>query len=361
MDRSQAYAAARAALQGDQLTTIYVNGEAYAGFVSSRGAASASPPIVAMPDISALTGPVPSWLMTGVRAEDDALVIDSVSGPTPATVGASAGPSLLPLPATHSSVIAPLAPADTIFYAETQGVGVGLQNLISRLRTIPDLATAFQMLDGAGGAGQLVGWVEDAGIIVTKGGDKPTGGLALVAADDAAAAQRLSTLTGLLAFAGLGNNGVQTRESTIGGVKVTTITISNLSSLVPPGQLPTGVQLPTNAKIEFSMAAKGRVILVGTGEDFMTEVLSTQPGSTLADQAGYKLATARALANSRTTVYVGVRDMIGLVEGFIPEAERAAWQSDVKPYVAPFQALSMTSASEGSGTHQRITITVTKP
>jgi hypothetical protein len=360
MDRSQGYVAARAALQGDQLTTIFINGGAYAGFLSNQGAGILTPSVVGMPDISALTGPVPSWVITGVRAEDDALVIDSVSGPTPETAGASAGPSLLPLPATQASVIAPLAPADTILYAETQGVGVGLQNVISRLRTIPDLATAFQMLDGAGGAGQLVGWVEDAGIIVTKGGDKPTGGLALVAADDAAAAQRVSTLSGLIAFAGLGSNSVQTRESTIAGVKVTTITISNLASFVPPGQLPAGVAVPANAKIEFSMAAKGRVILVGTGEDFMTAVLSIQAGSTLADQAGYKQATARALANSRTTLYVGVRDIIGLVEGFIPEAERAAWASDVKPYVAPFQALSMTSASEGTGSHQRVTITVTK-
>src|SRR6266850_6052202 len=130
------------------------------------------------------------------------------------------------------------------------------------------------------------------------------------------------TLSGLIAFAGLGNNSVHTRESTIAGVKVTTITISNLSSFVPPGQLPPGVNVPADAKVEFSMAAKGRIILIGTGEDFMTAVLNTQAGSALADQAGYKQATARALANSRTTLYVGVRDIIGLVEGFIPEAQR---------------------------------------
>jgi hypothetical protein len=363
MDRSNAYAAARAALQGDQLTTIYVNGESYSRFLSNQGAGGAvTPSIAAMPDISALTGPVPSWAMVGVRAEDDTLVIDSVAGPALApAAGATSGPSLLALPATHASVIAPLAPANTVFYFESQGVGVGLQNVITRLRTIPDLATAFQLLDGAGGAGQLVGWVEDAGIIVVKGPDKPTGGLALVAADDAAAAQRVSTLTGLIAFAGLGSNGVQTRESTIAGVKVTTITISNLGALVPPGQLPPGVEVPADAKVEFSIAAKGRVILLGTGEDFMTAVLNTQAGSALADQAAYKQATARALPSSRTTLYVGVRDVVGLVEGFLPEAQKAAWATDVKPYVAPFQALSMTSTSEGTGSRQRLTITVTKP
>ena len=357
MDRNQAYAAARAALQGDQLTTIFVNGTAYSTLLSD---AQTNTPISRQ--LSLLVGSVPAWAMTGVRAEDNALVIDSVTGPTPEpAAGATAGPTQLALPPAHASAIAPLAPANTIFYAETQGVGVGLQNLISRLKAIPDLGVAFQMLDGAGGAGQLVGWVEDAGIIVVNGPDKPTGGLALVAADDATAAQRVSTLSGLIAFAGLGNNSVQTRESTIAGVTVTTITLSNLSALVPPGQLPPGVDVPADAKVEFSMAAKGRVILIGTGEDFMTAVLNTQAGSALADQAVYKQATARALPNSRTTLYVGVRDIVGLIEGFIPEAEKGPWENDVKPYLAPFQALSMTSTSEASGSHQRVTITVSKP
>jgi hypothetical protein len=362
MDHSQGYAAARAALQGDQLATVYIDGTNYKKVLGNQSPGSAATPGASgLTDLSAVTGPLPAWVITGFRAEDDALVMDSISGPPlDAQAGASAGPSLLALPPTHASVIAPLAPADTILYAEAQGVGVGLQNLVSRLRTMPDLATAFQMLDGAGGAGQLVGWVEDAGIIVTKGGQTPTGGLALVAADDATATQRVSQLSGLLAFAGFGNNSIQTRQSTIAGVTVTTISITNIESLVPPGQLPPGVSVPPDAKVEFSIAAKGRVILIGTGEAFMTAVLNTPAGGGLLDQAGYKQATARALANSRMTVYVGVGDIVGLADAFIPAADRAAWESDVKPYVAPLQAISLTSAGEGAGSHQRITITVTK-
>jgi hypothetical protein len=305
---------------------------------------------------------VPAWAITGVRAEDDALVLDTLAAPAPnPTVGATAGPSLLPLPPAHASAIAPLAPADTIVYAEAQGAGVGLQNLITRLRTIPDVATAFQMLDGMGGAGQLVGWVEDAGVIVVKGGQSPSGGLALVTADDATAADRVKTLTSLVALAGLGGNSVESRDATIAGVTVTTITLSNLSSLVPPGQLPPGVDIPADAKVEFSIAAKGRVILVGTGEDFMTAVLNTQPGSGLVDQATYKQATSRALANSRATAYVGIHDIVGLAEAFLSAEEKTKWDSDVKPYVDPFQALSITSTEDASGGHQRITITVSQP
>src|SRR4029078_1201837 len=119
---------------------------------------SVPPPLAEMPEISGPPCPVPSWAIVGVRAEDDTLVIDSVAGPALApAAGATSGPSLLALPATHASVMARLAPANTVFYFESQGVGVGLQNVITRLRTIPDLATAFQMLDGARGAGPLGG------------------------------------------------------------------------------------------------------------------------------------------------------------------------------------------------------------
>ena len=357
MDKSDAYRAARAALQGDQLSTIFVNGKAYESFLSRSLATTPS-----MADLAALMGSVPDWAITGIRAEDDALVLDSLAAPASnASPGGTAGPSLLPLPPTHASVIAPLAPADTIVYAEAQGAGVGLQNLFSRLRTIPDLAATFQMLDGMGGTGQLVGWVEDAGIIVVKGEQTPSGGIALATADDATAADRVTTLTGLLAFAGLGNNSVQTRESTIAGVTVTTVTISNISALVPPGQLPPGVDVPADAKVEFSIAAKGRVILLGIGEGFMTDVLNTQAGSSLADQATYKQATSRALSNSRGTLYVGIHDIVGLAETFLPAEEKATWEANLKPYVAPFQALSITSTEDASGAHQRLTITVSQP
>jgi len=356
MDRDAAYKSARAALQGDQLATVFLNGKAYGSFVSSAAGA------VPSADLSALLGGLPDWAITGVRAEDDALVVDALAAPAPTpTAGATAGPSLLPLPPTHASAIAPLAPADTIVYAEAQGAGVGLQNLIARLGTIPELATSFQMLDGMGGAGQLVGWVDDAGIIVVKGQGTPSGGLALVTADDATAADRVKTLTGLVAFAGLGNNSVQTRESTIAGVTVTTITVSNLAALIPPGQLPQGIDVPPDAKVEFSIAAKGKVILIGTGEDFMTAVLNTQPGSSLADQASYKQATARALSNSRGTVYVAIRDIVGMAEAFLPAEQKAKWESDVKPYVAPFQALSITTTNDASGAHSRLAITVSQP
>src|SRR5438093_13098207 len=74
MDRSDAYRAARATLQGDQLSTFFVSGAAYAGFFSDLS--GATPGLAGMADLSALTGPLPAWAITGVHAEADAPVLD---------------------------------------------------------------------------------------------------------------------------------------------------------------------------------------------------------------------------------------------------------------------------------------------
>jgi hypothetical protein len=104
------------------------------------------------------------------------------------------------------------------------------------------------------------------------------------------------------------------------------------------------------------------VILVSTGESFMTAALTVQAGAGLADAAGYRTATSRALPNSQVTIYVAIREIVGLAEPFIPAEARAQWDAEVKPYLAPFQALSMTSAADPSGTgRSRLTITISNP
>ena len=53
---------------------------------------------------------------------------------------------------------------------------------------------------------------------------------------------------------------------------------------------------------------------------------------------------------------------MALVEPLIPADERAQWDTEIKPYVAAFQALSMTSAADPTGTgRSRLTITVSNP
>lgn len=352
IDKNARYQAARSMFTGDQLATVFVNGAAAQELMPNPSFGDLPVP----GGLGGLAPSLPEWTMVGIRAEDDALVVDTVAAPIPDPTG---GPTLLALPDTHPSVLAAMVPADTLLLVENQGTGVALQNLLAALREDPTLAGPLAMLEGFGGADELVGWVQDAGIAV-MGGETPSGGVLLVAADDAAAANRVATLTNLLALAGLGG-GIEVRETTVAGVKVTTVVVTDLGSLVPPGTLPGGVEPPAGTPIEFSIAAKGRVIALSVGEGFMTGLLNVQPGASLADQAGYKRAAERSLAGSRTSVYAAVRGAVTLVEGFVPAEMLAQWESDVRPYLAPVEAVSISTTSEAAGSRSRFIITVSQP
>jgi hypothetical protein len=94
----------------------------------------------------------------------------------------------------------------------------------------------------------------------------------------------------------------------------------------------------------------------------MNAVLEVQPGQGLVDQDVYKRATSRALAGSRLTMYVGIRVIIALAEKQLSGDELARWQSDLKPYFAPFEAVSVTSSGTSDGGGQaRISLSVGNP
>lgn len=360
MDRNDKYRAARAALGGDRLLTVFAAGDALRGAMPMPSLGVVTPGLGAL---EGLAGNVPDWTMVGVRAEDDALVIDTVAAPskTSGSVGgASATQPLLELPPTHQSVLTSMLPANTVLFVEDQGTGVSLQNLLIRVRSVPELGSALGMLDGIGGAEGLVGWIDDAGVAVIGDGTTVSGGVLLVAKDEAAAADRVSTITSLISLMGLQGSGIELRDTTVNGVNVTTVTIADLGAIIPPGTLPDGVTAPTTGPLEFSIAAKGRVLLLSVGEGFMTGVLNVQAGTSLADQAGFKHAAERGLGGSRTTAFVGVAPAVGLVEGFLPATDLAMWQSDIRPYIEPIEAISITSLSDASTYRSRIVMTVTQ-
>jgi Protein of unknown function (DUF3352). len=350
MDKNARYSAARTALGLDRLATLYVNG---AALTTMMPAASAVP---GMPDLSSLTGPLPDWLIAGVRSEDSSLVIDTVTAPV--TV-ATSGPSLLPLPAAHASVLAPMVPKDTLAFVEGQGTGVALQNLLTKLQTVPSLAESLQVLDGLGGASQLVGWIDDVGVAVSVHGTTPDAALMLVATDETKATSTVAALGTLLALAGQAN-GLEVKQSTISGVAVTTVTITDLGALVPAGTVP-GLTIPATGPISFSIAAHGKVVLLTSGEAAMTAILNVAAGSSLADDATFKLAGQQGLANSRMTVYVAAGASIDLVQGFLPADALAKFKSDVLPYVDPLSSVSISAAEDATGTRSRLIIAVVKP
>ncbi|HXG27189.1 MAG TPA: DUF3352 domain-containing protein [Candidatus Binatia bacterium] len=354
IDRSDAYMQARRTLSGEQLATLWFDGNALQ--------AAALSPMPSLP-IGGLDffASIPEWAILGVRAEDDALVIDGATGPTPAPSG---GPSLLPLPAAHASSLIGLVPADTLLYIEDQGTGVSLQNLLARLRTIPELQEPLGMLDGMTDPAGLVGWVQDAAIAVSASGtdlESLTGRLTvLLAAEDAATArEKYQGLSGLLSLAGMGGQGFEVSNSTVAGHEVTTVTVSDLGGFPVPGDVPDVGELPIG-DVSFSLTVVDRVLYLIVGDD-IEGAISVPGGGSLADDAAFKQAAARGLQDSRTTSFVAAGRALDLAEPFLVNFIGSEWTTEVKPYVDPVQAIGAWSSSDASGTRFRTVFIAAAP
>jgi hypothetical protein len=188
---------------------------------------------------------------------------------------------------------------------------------------------------------------------------QPDAVVMLVSNDDTSAAGTVASLGTLLSLAGQGGK-IVVAQSTIDGVAVTTVTINDVGSLLPSGAVP-GLSVPTTGPVSFSMAARGKVLYLTSGAATMTSILGVAAGSSLADDATFKLAGTRGLANSRFSVYVAAGATLDLVSGFLSAADVARWQSDIKPYVDPLESVSITSTADSTASRSRTVISVTKP
>src|SRR5258706_180505 len=271
----------------------------------------------------------------------------------------SAGGSLTRLPRAHASTIAPLLPADTAALVEVHGAGVALQTALAQLRNDANLGPALGQVDSSlallGGADQLVGWINDVGIVIEPDGTSIAGGVMLTADGESTASAKADQIRGFLSLAALGG-AADITETTIAGTKVTTVDLGDLGKLLNASG--TGVTLPTDAHIVISFAAKGSALIVGGGEGFVRHILETTAGSSLADATGYKHALKRASPENLGQVYVGTPSLLTLAETLIPKAEQAAFKANIEPYLAPFEAIVVTTTTDHGSVHVRFVATV---
>jgi hypothetical protein len=333
---SATYKAATAALTGDHLATAFYDFQAYFGLLEDMMEdlpGSAANPFQ-LANVS-----LPAWAMMGIRAEGDAIVMDAK---TPVPAQPSGGPSFLALPAAHPSGIAPLVPADAVAFIEGQGAGVGLENMITQLRTMPELDEQLKVLDGVVDLNTMLGWIQDAGVVVT-GGDSPTTSIVLLAADEAAAAEKAGSIGAVIGLIGLqAPDAVSVHDSTVNGVKITTLTITDAEALLGGS----GLDVPAGP-VEISYAVKGRALIFGVGTSAIEQLVNVQAGAWLADDAAFKRVAARGVSPSAVTMYVAIPKVLELVESAMPADALTTWNSDVKPYLEPLEAIYFVTESEG--------------
>jgi hypothetical protein len=377
MDRDPQYTKARDALAGERLATLYVSGKAAANLIGSAGASM--PPVLptslpfGLPSAAAL----PDWVVAGIRAEDDALVADVIVSPAAAGIASAApiGSGLATLPPPHGSEIAGFIPGNTIAVAEAHGVGAVAQNALAALQADPQFKSIAGQLNGAlaaaGGAGGLLGWVNDAGVVIlpqstaSAAGAEPgvDAGLVLVATDEATATARVTQLKNLLSLIAFSANG-SVSDVSVDGTTITTVDLGDLSKLIGAsgaGSQLGGVTIPADVHVKFTLASRGKLVLLGGDESFARDVLGVQAGATLADDAAYKRALSRGFASNLGQVYVAGSAARSFAERSLPAGEQARWKSDLLPYAAPIDAALVTTTLENGLSHARMVVTVSTP
>jgi len=374
-DRDPTYVKARDTLGGDRLATLYVSGSAAALMQAAEASPAISLPI-ALPG----TARLPEWLITGVRAEDDALVSDVFVAPPKAGATGSAGPStagspLPTFPPPHASAIAGFLPGNTVALAELHGVGVSAQTALAALRSDPQFQSAAAQLDAAlglaGGPEGVVGWISDAGIVAIPSSNTAAAGavpgldlgVVLVATDEATATAKAAQIKSLLSLAALSGGG-SAKDVNVDGTTVTTIDLGSLSGLLgatgAAGDLG-GLPIPSDLHITLSLAVRGKLVLLGGDDSFPRDVLQVEAGQTLADQDAYKRSLGRASASNLAQVYVAGGSLRTLIAQLLPADVAARWQTDFLPYAQPIDAILLTTTLENGLSHTRLVVTVSTP
>lgn len=288
---------------------------------------------------------IPAWAAGSMRAEDDALVFTS----TAPTVGDPPGTKDSP------SAVASRLPPSTAVAVEIRDLGSGivdgLEMLKDQLACDPSTAEAVdgieQALAALGGAEGLVGWADDAALAVTIDGPAFGGGLAAVVADEAAAGRALDQIQSLLALGG-GAAGVTSREEAYGGGTLLVVTIPSEAA---------GTEIPGIPEI--AVTVQGGVFALGT-IDFVKDVVDTAGGGSLADDEVYRRAISLAGGDGVGNVFVDIAGILGGVEAMLPADEKAQYETEIKPFLEPFEAFAAVAEAPGETTETHAVITFTK-
>jgi hypothetical protein len=335
--RSGGPRAAADAFDGDSVGYLYMDMRRYIDWTMTMSA-QMSPG--ALPFDSSLRDMLPEWVAGRVRARADGLAFESVA---PATTSKVSRENRLSAIATH-------LPPSTIAVLEGHDVGTGIIEAVDLYRKNASTAEAMKSVDQAagvlGGMDAIVGWMDQASIVVTRDGSTVGGGAVFTAKDRAAGERLLTTLRSYAVLAG-GQVGVKVTDSQYAGVTVTTVDFGDLRDLAQMANLH-GV--PTTGRFTISYASTPDVIAIGVGDAFVKSVLDAKPGSSLADDARYKSMLDGAGARNVGSLWVDLKAVRELAETAAAGsgASLATYNRDVKPYLEHLDGFVEAATTDGN-------------
>ena len=288
-----------------------------------------------MPNIQACAAPAGLPGSTSVAWEAVSLRADGAAMKLQVAMPVASGQQL---PTAGASRLAAYLPASTIVQYDLRDLGKTVLTILENCRKDPEIARVLDQVDQAvqtfGGYQQLIGWVGDADIAITRDGDAIGGGIAVLATSKEDAARVAAQARNALALAAT-SAGVTVSDEQYSGTTITVIKAANPSTE------------PDFPGIAF--AVRDDLVAIGWGDGFVKAVLDAKPGASLADQARYKQAFSMVGAENIGQGYVDVAAVRQAIESAAPAgADMKQYTEEYKPYLAPFDLFAFASTSDGS-------------
>jgi hypothetical protein len=253
-------------------------------------------------------------------------------------------------------------PSSAIFAATSHDLGKTLKDMLGVYASDPAykpmLDQLTQGLDLVGGADGAFGWAGDAAIVVDAAAGTPAGGLIVEPTDTEKATQLFKALR---TFVTLGGDqvGATVKDEDYNGTTITVVSldVGKLSGIAggSAGILP----LPIN-QVEIAYAVTDNIVVIGSGPAFVKSVLDTTKSTSLTSDETYKKLADQAGTGTGGT-FLDIAAVRGLIEKAAADggaAELKKYETDVKPFLVPFDAMFAGSLIDGDLTKSTIYITV---
>src|SRR5436190_2221465 len=303
---------------------------------------------------------LPEWGAYSLRFQSDAIVLEA-TGAVPET---RVGPTQ-----NRRSTVAQRIPGSALLAAMSNDLGTTLKQVLQLYRGDASFKPIMDQVDQAlgliGGADAAFGWAGDSAVVVSARDGTPEGGAIIVPNDKPAAQHLFTALRSFIAIAGA-QQGITVTDESYDGTTITVIDLGDLSrlqSLAGAAGAPGAAGLPAlPGHVRIAYAVTDDVVVIGSGSDFVKDVIDTTTETSLASNDRYSSLADRAGAVTGST-WVDITAVRGLIEktavgsGADPAAI-TKYQTDLKPFLEPFDAVYASSSTGNDLDRSVIYVTV---
>jgi len=300
---------------------------------------------------------IPEWGAFALRFQSDAIVMES----TAPRAETSLGPT-----ENRASTVLEHVPSSAIVASIANDYGKTIKQAIDLYRSEPSFKPIFDQLDKGlglvGGEDAAIGWAGDTAIVITVADETPEGGLIVKPTDKTAADHLFTSLRSFIAIGGA-QQGITLRDETYNGTTITIVDLGDLSKLSGASGVDAGGAFPgLKGHAEIAYAVTDQIVVLGSGPGFVKHVLDTTKDTSLASNERYTKLADRA-GKGVGTSFVDITAIRSMVEKFITDsgaspASMAKYETDIKPFLVPFDALFLSGTGGNDINHSSIYLTV---